>query len=100
MDISKAIPLGGASPISTAGLTKAKEAGGLDFGKVLQNSISQIQEMNTNAEASLEKLVAGEVQDIHQVMIAVEKANITFQTMMQLRNKLLEAYKEIMNMRF
>jgi flagellar hook-basal body complex protein FliE len=84
--------LGGVSPISTDALSKAKEAGGLDFG--------QIQEMNTNAEASLEKLASGEVQDIHQVMIAVEKANLTFETMMQVRNKLLDAYKEIMNMRF
>jgi len=99
MDISTN-PIGSVGPVTADGMSKAKEAGGLDFGKVLQNSISQIQEMNTNAEVSLEKLASGEVQDIHQVMIAVEKANITFETMMQVRNKLLDAYKEIMNMRF
>jgi flagellar hook-basal body complex protein FliE len=100
MDISKMGPLGGVNPVNTDGLSKAKEAGGGDFGKVLQNSINQIQEMNTNAEVSLEKLASGEVQDIHQVMIAVEKANLTFETMMQVRNKLLAAYNEIMNMKF
>jgi len=100
MDVGKITPLGGAAPIGTEGLSKTKEAEGLNFGKVLQNSISQIQEMNMNAEASLEKLATGEMQDVHQVMIAVEKANITFEVMMQVRNKLLDAYKEFMGMRF
>jgi flagellar hook-basal body complex protein FliE len=81
-------------------LGQSKESGNANFPKILENSINQITEMNKNADEAIEKLVSGEVQDVHQVMIAMEKANLTFMTMMQVRNKLLDAYKEVMNMHF
>ena len=80
--------------------SKAAQASSVDFQKMLKNSMDQINQMNADTEGSIEKLVSGEIQDIHQVMIAVEKANLTFTTMMQVRNKLLDAYREVMNMRF
>jgi flagellar hook-basal body complex protein FliE len=54
--------------------------------------------MQTRADRLTEKLAAGEVRDIHQVMIAVEQVNIALQLTMQVRNKVIESYQEIMRM--
>jgi flagellar hook-basal body complex protein FliE len=43
-------------------------------------------------------MVAGEITDVHQVMVAVEEANTAFSLMMELRNKMLDAYQEVMRM--
>ncbi len=81
-------------------LGQSKEVGSGNFPKMLENSMNEISEMNKNADEALQKLVTGEVQDVHQVMVAMEKANLTFMTMMQIRNKLIDAYKEVMGMHF
>ncbi|RKY86908.1 flagellar hook-basal body complex protein FliE, partial [candidate division KSB1 bacterium] len=44
------------------------------------------------------KLLTGEIKDVHDVMVAVEKANTSFELMMEIRNKMLDAYREIMRM--
>lgn len=86
-------------PLEIAG-TKADKAPTVDFKDILQSSIDEIKTMNEKADVALEKLATGEIQDMHQVMIAIEKADLTFKTMMQVRNKLLDAYQEVMKMRF
>jgi flagellar hook-basal body complex protein FliE len=60
----------------------------------LENNIRRIDKLNR----SIEKMVAGEITDVHQVMVAVEEANTAFNLMMELRNKMLDAYQEIMRM--
>ncbi|RKY37403.1 MAG: flagellar hook-basal body complex protein FliE [Candidatus Omnitrophota bacterium] len=86
--------------ISTALPKKIAESAQPGFQNVLANSIDQINELNRNADKAIEQLSTGEIQDVHKVMIAVEKANLTFSTMMQVRNKLLGAYQEVMRMQF
>lgn len=83
-----------------AGASQVDKSGGIDFKEILQNSINEINDMNDKADQAIEKLATGEVQDMHQVMIAIEKADLTFKTMMQIRNKLVDAYQEVMKMRF
>jgi flagellar hook-basal body complex protein FliE len=72
----------------------------VDFKDILQKSINQIGELNEKADQALSNLSTGELQDVHQVMIALEKADLTFRAMMQIRTKLVDAYQEIMRMRF
>lgn len=86
--------------ISTKDILSGKETGKGDFRKFLLNSLEKVNELNHNADEAIEKLMTGEIKDIHQVMIAVERANLAFMTMMQIRNKLLQAYQEIMRMQF
>lgn len=86
-------------PLETSA-AKLDKSDGVDFKEILQNSINQINDMNDKADQAIEKLATGEIQDMHQVMIAIEKADLTFKTMMQIRNKLLDAYQEVMKMRF
>lgn len=69
------------------------------FKKTLAGVMKEVNDMQHKADASIEKMVAGEVTDVHQVMNSVQEANLAFNMMMEIRNKVLEAYKEVMRMR-
>ena len=66
------------------------------FSEILKDSINKVGELEKEANEQAEKLVKVEGQDIHNTMIAVEKADMSFQLMMQIRNKIISAYEEIM----
>ncbi len=68
------------------------------FGGVLEQALDTVNDMQTRADRLTERLATGEVRDIHQVMIAVEQVNIALQLTMQVRNKVIESYQEIMRM--
>jgi len=71
---------------------------GASFGSVLQEAIKGVDELQDKADKEVRSLMAGEIKDIHSAMIAVQKADVSFQMMMQVRNKLVSAYQEIMKM--
>jgi flagellar hook-basal body complex protein FliE len=68
------------------------------FASVLKQSIEQVNETQLQSDELTKKLALGEDVDLHQVMIAGQKANITLQATMEVRNKVIEAYQEIMRM--
>ncbi len=68
------------------------------FGDVLEQALDTVNDMQSRADRLTEKLAAGEVNDIHQVMIAVEQVNLALQLTMQVRNKVIESYQEVMRM--
>lgn len=68
------------------------------FGETLQRAITDVNSLQTEAGAAVEKMVAGEAVDLHEVMIAVEKAKTSFDLLMEVRNKTIDAYREIMKM--
>lgn len=73
-------------------------AGGVDFATVLQNSIDQVAQTQQTAAKLSENFAAGEgTANLHDVMIALQKANVSFQEMVQVRNKLVSAYQDVMN---
>jgi len=73
-------------------------AGGADFATVLQNSIDQVNQTQQKAETLAANFAAGDsTANLHEVMIALQKANVSFQEMVQVRNKLVTAYQEVMN---
>jgi flagellar hook-basal body complex protein FliE len=71
---------------------------GGDFKASLAGMIGQVQSLQEQAARAGERLISGEVEDVHQVMIAAEEASVAFEMMMEIRNKLLEAYQDIMRM--
>ncbi len=71
---------------------------GASFGDVLKSAISTTNELQKQSDQEIQKLMAGESVDLHTTMIAVQKADLSFQMMMQVRNKLVQAYQEIMRM--
>ena len=68
------------------------------FKDILVDFISDVNKLQNNADKSIQKLATGEIKDMHQVMLAIQEANVAFDFMMQTRNKLLDAYKEILRM--
>ena len=78
---------------------QASEAGSTDFAKVLQNTIEQVNQTQQQAEDMAAKFAAGDGNtNLHDVMISLQKANLSFQEMVQVRNKLVTAYHDVMNM--
>lgn len=73
-------------------------AAGPGFGELLKNAIGEVNSLQQQSADMKTKLVTGEIEDIHQVMIAAEKADLAFQLTLQIRTKVIEAYQEIMRM--
>jgi len=71
---------------------------GKSFKDVLSEAVGEVQRLQTEADTTIKQLVAGEIKDVSDAMIAVEKADVAFQTMMVMRNKIVAAYEEIMRM--
>lgn len=70
-------------------------AGNADFAKMLGDSLKEVNTMQLEAHKSIQMLATGNHENIHETMIAVEKAKVSFQLMMQIRNKIIDAYQEI-----
>ena len=68
------------------------------FGKMLERSLNEVNQLKHDADEAVNDLAAGKQKDIHQTMIALEKADVAFQLMMQIRNKIVAAYETIMRM--
>lgn len=73
--------------------TGIKEGG---FADVLKDSIQKVNSIQGEADQAIKGLSTGQVNNIHETMIAIEKANLSFNMMVQVRNKLVQAYEEIM----
>lgn len=68
------------------------------FGEILIDSISQVNRLQMEADSNINDLATGKQPDIHRTMIAMEKASISFEMLMQIRNKVISAYDRIMRM--
>jgi flagellar hook-basal body complex protein FliE len=75
----------------------SKESGA-SFGDVLKDAISTANQLQKQSNQEIQKLMTGESQDLHSTLVAVQKADLSFQMMMQVRNKIVQAYQEIMRM--
>jgi flagellar hook-basal body complex protein FliE len=77
----------------------AAAAGGVDFAQTLKSAIDQVNTQQQGANAMAEKFAAGDPNtNLHEVMIELQKASVSFQEMIQVRNKLVTAYQDMMNM--
>ena len=79
---------------------RAGQAGGTGFGDVLKDAVSTVNQSNDSAATQVASLLHGAGGDINNVMIAVEKADVSFELMMQVRNKIVSAYQDIEKMQF
>ncbi|MBC7387207.1 MAG: flagellar hook-basal body complex protein FliE [Cryobacterium sp.] len=68
------------------------------FGQMLSESIAKVNEYQQQADHSIKELAAGRTKNIHETMLSIEKADTSLKLMMQVRNKVLDAYKEIIRM--
>lgn len=66
------------------------------FGNVLKQSIDEVNRLQHEADQAITALATGESVSVHDTMIAMEKADVSFRLMMEVRNKIVEAYQEIL----
>jgi len=76
--------------------TKKNNSSDVSFGDTLKKYINDANDMQIEADKDIQKIIAGEDIDAHEVMTAVEKASMSFEMVMEIRNKMLEAYREVM----
>ena len=95
----------GVGPASAPNITGAgrlaagKTGDGQDFKSVLMESINEVNRLQAEAEQATTNLATGKTEKVAEVFTAVKKAELAFQTLMQIRNKLMDAYDEIKQMR-
>ncbi len=68
------------------------------FEQMLKQSLKDVDQLQIDADKTVQALATGQEQDIHNTMIAMEKADIAFRLLMQVRNKVISAYETIMRM--
>jgi len=69
------------------------------FSQVLKESIAEVNQMQVDADNAINALATGRTDNVAEVMTAVQKADLAFKTLLQIRNKLLDAYNEVRQMR-
>jgi len=83
-----------------SGAAAESQATGGGFADTLKSAIDEMGELSSQAETKVAGVLEGTGVDVHSALIAVEKADLSFQLMMQVRNKIVSAYQEISRMQF
>lgn len=95
-------PLSPLSPVSGTAKPGQGGVGGaegdLNFGDLLKQAMQEVNQVSAQAEGEARNLMTGESADMHTAMLAVQKADLSFQMMMAVRSKLIDAYREVMRM--
>jgi flagellar hook-basal body complex protein FliE len=92
--------IGGISGTSTAELLKQKSkleqnSNGLDFADHLKSALNDVNDLQEKSEQVMSDMATGQVKDLHQAALAINKAETSMQLMLEIRNKALSAYKEL-----
>jgi flagellar hook-basal body complex protein FliE len=99
-------PIQGFSPIDPSTIDRQIQNPGApaenpsNFWDTLKDSLEHVQDLQNEADQSVTNLVTGQGEDIHAAMSAVEKADLSFQLVMQVRNKIVQAYQQVSQMQF
>jgi flagellar hook-basal body complex protein FliE len=86
------------APLSTTETVKSGAEKGVSFKNIFKQVMNDVNSLQKESEDLTTKLVLGQIEDIHQVTIAAEKASLALQLTVEIRNKILDAYQEIMRM--
>jgi flagellar hook-basal body complex protein FliE len=93
------LPISAIKPISMPDLSAPAAASGSgSFKNILENTIGAVQSLQTNAASAAQKFMTGESEDVHTVALAGQQAELAFELGLQVRNKVVSAYQEIMKM--
>jgi len=90
--------IGGISTQSTAELLKQKNASATDgegFAQHLKSALNEVNELQEKSEDAIADMATGQVKDLHQAALAIGKAEVSMKLMLEIRNKALNAYKEL-----
>jgi flagellar hook-basal body complex protein FliE len=94
LDAIRAVPL--PQLPAPAAKTGGRDAG--SFTAAFQDAVSQVEQQRIDAQGSLDRFLSGEGEELHKVALATQKAEISFELFQQVRNKVVQAYQEVMRM--
>ena len=88
------------NPIPAVPGSKLNQTGktGTSFADFMNDALNQVNELQVESSKMTDSFISGETDNIHSVIMAGSKANLALEMTMQVRNKVMEAYKEVMNM--
>lgn len=85
-------------PIALPSMTPAQPASGGAFQSTFADAVSKVESFRQNADASVNRFLSGEGEELHHVALATQQADLSFQLFMQVRNKIVAAYQQVMQM--
>ena len=93
--VTNILPLVAAPAVAAAAPAAASAS---PFSNVLSQAIQQVEAFQNNADASVNRFLSGEGEELHKVALATQQADLSFQMFMQVRNKVVAAYQQVMQM--
>jgi flagellar hook-basal body complex protein FliE len=90
-------PVAAAMP-SMAQTAPTNATPGAGFGQLVSQGLEQVNNSLLDSQVDMQRLASGEVGNLHQVMLRMEQSRLSFQLMLQVRNRLLESYQDVMRM--
>lgn len=97
-DVGRVLPGIVSGPGAPGAAAPARPGEASAFGTVLQDSLAQVNTLQREADRAITQLASGGPASLHDTMLALEKADLSFRLMMQVRNKIVEAYQEVLRM--
>jgi len=103
--MAEPISVNGLRPIAPLGIPGAAKPPGTvttpgeDFATLIKEQLHKVSQMQSEADENVKKLLTGETQNLTEVFAAARKAEVAFSLLMEIRNKLVDSYEEIKNMR-
>ncbi len=92
-------PLKGSDDIQKSKNAKPASSGKTDFKDTLKEYLKDVDAIKSKADKSIEKMTSGEINNVHQAVDSVHEADQAFNMMMEIKNKVQDAYQEVMRMR-
>jgi flagellar hook-basal body complex protein FliE len=89
-------PIGPASAAFSPAPVAPGDKPGQSFGEVLGQAIEHVNDLQYQAGAEIQRMVTGDSQDLHSSMLSVQRSELAFETLLAVRNKVVDAYQEIM----
>ncbi len=90
--------LGSIDPQAAYGAVRTAPEPKASFADQLAKAVDQVQELSDRKQEIVDEMVAGRATEVHDVMIAAKESQLAFELLVEVRNKLLEAYQELMRM--
>jgi flagellar hook-basal body complex protein FliE len=87
---------GAASLIDSGAVRNAAPGAGGGFASALRDAVEQVNQLQQQSGVEIQRFLTGEGEDLHQTALAVQKADLAFEMLLQVRNKVVDAYQEIM----
>ena len=95
------LPAGAADfGVTSSVKSRAEGKDSTEFMKTLEDAMTQVGQLQNESDMRVTQLLTGNGQDVHSAMIAVEKASLAFEMMVQVRNKIVQAYQQVSGMQF